>query len=275
MFILSSGPEPMIASFLSILGRFYPVRRGRWTLSRHCRRWCQGAVVTQLRCGARMLLDRANAVDRVIYLFGEYDREEMRWMISKIQDPQQTLLYDIGANIGAYSVTLPTLVPGLTATAFEPDLRNLVFLRANISINGLENRVFICDSAVGDEAGTVRFLESRGGDLMNTGKSKVIHDASGQTNVRNVRKITIDDHSPTRDHTILMKIDVEGYEYEVLNGMRQTLLNNRCFLMIEIFRENLGKCDALMEKTGYRRTISFGSDDWAYEKISDSSLAPG
>ncbi len=257
----------MISQLLSLLGRVYPVRRGRWTLSRHCRRWCRGSVVTRLRCGANMLVDRANAVDRVIYLFGEYDREEMEWMISKIRDPRQTLLYDIGANIGAYSVILPTLIPGLTVDAFEPDLRNLVFLRANIAINGLEERVAIRDVAVGGESGTVEFLESRGGDLINTGKSKVVADGGGQANLRTVKKVALDDHAEVSGRTVLMKIDVEGYEFDVLNGMHRTLRDNDCYLMIEIFPENLGKCDALMEGLGYRRTKSFGSDDWAYERI--------
>lgn len=256
----------MIGSLLRLFGRFYPVRRGRWTLSRHCRRWCAGPVVTRLRCGARMLVDQSNSVDRVIYLFGEYDRQEMEWMISKITDPRQTLLYDIGANIGAYSVILPTLVPGLTVHAFEPDLRNLVFLKANIAINGLEERVQISDVAVGDESGTVQFLESRGGDNLNTGKSKVVGDLSDHANLRTVTKVAVDDLCDFSGRTVLMKIDVEGFEFDVLNGMHRTLRDNDCHLMIEIFPENLGKCDALMASLGYGRTVSFGSDDWAYER---------
>jgi FkbM family methyltransferase len=256
----------MISVFLAILGRLYPARRGRWTLSRHCARWCRGPTVTPLRCGARMLVDRSNAVDRVIYLFGQYDQEEMEWMMSKITDPQQTTLYDIGANIGAYSVILPTLAPGLTCHAFEPDLRNLAFLRANIIINGLEQRVAVSDVAVGDKSGTVQFLESRGGDLLNTGKSKVVSKTSDHVNLRTVKKVAIDEIMATAGRKILMKIDVEGYEFDVLNGMRQTLRDNDCHMVIEIFQENLSKCDAFMESLGYRRTMSFGSDDWAYEK---------
>ena len=259
----------MISTFLSILGRFYPARRGRWTLSRHCRNWCCGPTVTTLRCGARMLVDRSNAVDRVIYLFGQYDQEEMEWMMSKITDPQQPILYDIGANIGAYSVILPTLVEGITCHAFEPDLRNLVFLRANIIINGLEQRVVVSDVAVGDVSGTVQFLESRGVDLLNTGKSKVVSEASHHANLRTVKKVAIDDILVTAGRSILMKIDVEGYEFDVLNGMNQTLRDNDCYLVVEIFQENLSKCDAFMESLGYRRTMSFGSDDWAYEKEGD------
>ncbi len=258
----------MISEILSLLGRAYPIRRGRWTLSRHFRRWCHGCAITRLRCGAAMLVDRYNMVDRVIYLFGDYDHEEMEWMISKIRDPRQTLLCDIGANIGAYSVILPTLVPGLEVHAFEPDLRNLTFLRANVCINGLEERVAICDKAVGAEAGTVEFLEYRGGDSLNTGKSRVVTESEGQPGVRTVARITLDDHAEWSGRTILMKIDVEGYELDVLSGMRRTLRDNDCFLMIEIFAGNIARCDALMAELGYQRTKAFGSDDWAYEKKS-------
>lgn len=255
----------MISKLLSTFGRFYPIRRGRWTLSRHAVSWCRGPAIARLRCGSNMLVDRSNAVDRVIYLFGEYDREEMEWLISKAGQSSETLLYDIGANIGAYSVIMPSLLPGLQVRAFEPDLRNLVFLRANICINALEDRVTIMDVAVGDEAGTVQFLESRGGDLLNTGKSKVVTDSASGTSLRTVRKIAIDDLAIPIGTTVLMKIDVEGYEFDVLKGMSRTLREHRCYLMIEIFPDNLAKCDELMTELGYHRTVSFGSDDWAYE----------
>lgn len=221
-----------------------------------------------------MFLDCGNAVDRVIYLFGEYDREEMEWMASKVRDSRETLFYDIGANVGIYSVILPTMIPGLVTHSFEPDLRNLVFLQANIVINNLEQRVSVWDVAVGDEAGTVQFMEFRGGDLFNTGKSKVVGEPCEHAQSKAMRKIALDDHCQVSGQTILIKIDVEGYEFEVLSGMRRTLRENDCVLMVEIFDENVGRCDSLMETLGYRRTESFGLDNWAYEKSEKLEMSP-
>lgn len=256
----------MISEMLQFIGRFYPFRRGRWTISRHCARFCRGPVVARLRCGKHMLLDRANAVDRVIYLFGEYDVGEMGWLVSKATGQQEPILYDIGANIGAYSVIMPAMVPGISVQAFEPDSRNVQFLKANIAMNWLGDIVTVHEIAVGEDSGVVSFLESRGGANLNTGKSKVSKDAEQPGGCRTVEKRSIDSLADHANRVVLVKIDVEGYEYEVLRGMKKTLKNNRCYLMIEIFAENLAKCDEFMASCGYERTKSFGSEDWGYEK---------
>lgn len=222
-------------------------------------------MVTQLRCGARMLVDRANAVDRVIYLFGDYDREEIEWLLGKVQDSQAALFLDIGSNIGAYSVIMSTLSPSLESKAFEPDQRNLAFLRANLVINELEDRVEVIEAAVGEVSGTTRFLESRADALFNTGKSRVVSEEVQDANVRTVEKVTIDEYLEAKGRILLLKVDVEGYEMDVIRGMKETLTSNNCFLVIEVFPENLNDCDELMGELGYRRTVSFGSDDWGYE----------
>jgi hypothetical protein len=49
----------------------------------------------------------------------------------------------------------------------------------------------------------------------------------------------------------VMKIDVEGFEVEVLRGAEQTIRGNRPVILVEIAIENLGAAELLLERLGY------------------------
>jgi hypothetical protein len=69
-----------------------------------------------------------------------------------------------------------------------------------------------------------------------------------------------DRHFSYRGLDILVKIDVEGHEQQVIEGMRGLLAGNRCYLQVEVFDANLGAVGKLLEKLGYRKIHEFGYD---------------
>ena len=50
---------------------------------------------------------------------------------------------------------------------------------------------------------------------------------------------------------LAIKIDVEGHEFKVLNGMINTLKVNKCILLIEIFKENFEKINTFLIKNNF------------------------
>ncbi|MDC3086212.1 FkbM family methyltransferase, partial [Pelagibacteraceae bacterium] len=62
---------------------------------------------------------------------------------------------------------------------------------------------------------------------------------------------TLDDLYNFREKSIAMKIDVEGFEYEVLNGALSFLKNNKIFLQIEVRYENYEKIKNYLYDIGY------------------------
>ncbi len=74
------------------------------------------------------------------------------------------LFFDIGANIGSYTV-LASGVCGATTWAFEPDPDTAVFIKRNLHVNHLTDRVKVHELALGDNDGTVSF--TRGRDTVN------------------------------------------------------------------------------------------------------------
>jgi len=118
------------------------------------------------------------------------------------------LFLDIGANVGSYTV-LASGVCGARTIAFEPDPVTAVHLRRNVAINGIDHLVQVQESALGAHAGEVAFTV--GQDTIN----RVAQSGDGET--RLVRLSRLDDIPGAREATVI-KLDVEGYEDQVLAG---------------------------------------------------------
>jgi FkbM family methyltransferase len=133
------------------------------------------------------------------------------------------LFLDIGANIGSYTV-LASGVCRAATWAFEPDPTTARQLRRNIAINKLEALVTVHEYALGPTQGEVPF--TIGMDTIN----KVA--AYNNENVRIVRQERLDNLIGA-SLPIMIKMDVEGYEEDVLQGAR-ALLSNPCLRVIEL-----------------------------------------
>lgn len=125
------------------------------------------------------------------------------------------LFVDVGANIGSYTV-LASAVCGAQTIAFEPDQETIRALQRNIAANGIGDRVAVVEAAVGARPGRVHF--TIGKDTTN----RVLPQSGTAT--REVDLRTLDDVLENK-HPLLIKIDVEGFEREVISGAESTLSN--------------------------------------------------
>jgi hypothetical protein len=92
---------------------------------------------------------REDLVSESLDVLGEYSESEVR-LFSALVRPGDTVL-DVGANIGAHSVALASFVgPAGRVHAFEPGAETAAFLRANVALNALDERVLVHQVAVGD-----------------------------------------------------------------------------------------------------------------------------
>lgn len=125
------------------------------------------------------------------------------------------LFVDVGANVGSYSIWAAEL--GAEVIAFEPAADTFSLLAENVALNGYD--VTMIQAAVGARCGTVRFTE---------GRDTVNHiDARGAIETP---LVTID--SVIKDRIVDgMKIDVEGFEIDVLRGCEQALTEHRIKLI--------------------------------------------
>jgi FkbM family methyltransferase len=148
---------------------------------------------------------------------------------------------DIGANIGLYTVIAGhTVGPNGKIYSFEPCTQTFLRLEENVRLNKLQN-VNCYQYAVSDLKGKQLLnISIDNWDAWNSlAKPTGIGTAEFKTEL--VKTICFDDFA--REHKILgkivmMKIDVEGWEYKVLKGAFQVLTNNRPPILLVEFNKD-------------------------------------
>ena len=138
--------------------------------------------------------------------------------------PGMTVL-DIGANIGYFSLHAAEAVgPQGRVFAFEPAPQNLWFLRHNLSLNGF-GWAQIVDKALWHEAGTMTLRltdDSCGGHSLVGFNAAELDEDSRVT----VETITLDDFLGDDNRVDVIKMDAEGAEPFIFEGMKRTLEAN-------------------------------------------------
>jgi FkbM family methyltransferase len=154
---------------------------------------------------------------------GLHEYAEMGFLLHWLREGECFL--DIGANVGAWSV-LAAAACGARVVAFEPDERARRGLAENLRANGIEARVEVHECAAAAARGTRWF--TRDGDTTNH-----LVDAAGDASAARIEADTVDARVGARP-VAMAKIDVEGAEREVLDGMRGILARGEpVALMVE------------------------------------------
>lgn len=175
-------------------------------------------------------------------------------------------IIDVGANIGAFSLKIASHLKermGSTGKviAVEPNPNIVKTLRSQIDLNpAIANRIEIWDEALGDYEGVTYFQV----DQSNTGGGKVSSERSDHTISVAVAKL--DDLISQRNvrEVGILKIDVEGFEQEVLRGASAVLERDRPVLYLEV-------TDVWLKSRGHS---AFGmlkslADDYGYRFLRD------
>ncbi len=121
---------------------------------------------------------------------------------------------------------------------------------ANLEANNLQEEVWALQTALGDAAGEVTLTEA---GAHNRGESYIAQaDMPAGAVTHRVRQVRFDDEYQIKGKHILIKMDIEGYEFHALAGMERTLRDNMCYLQVELFSERLEELQALFQRLGYR-----------------------
>lgn len=183
----------------------------------------------------RMYLDLKDpGISRSLLLFGERELDH-KVILEKVLRPGMTVL-DIGANIGYYALMeLQLIGKSGKLIAVEPSPSNVKLLKANLNLNGFSD-VDIINGAVSDSSSEKEFYLSKQSNLNtfhNTGSAK--GSLSGES-------ITVKTYTVPQiienNGLDLIRMDVEGHEVEVINGMLEAIRQNKMRPMI-IFETHL------------------------------------
>ena len=167
--------------------------------------------------GYRLLLDLEDGgISRSLLLFGTREADH-KTILEAVLRPGMTV-FDIGANIGYYVLMeLGLIGPEGRLFAIEPSPENVAVLERNLALNG-HGDVPVLAAAVSDRAGERLFhlsTQSNLGTFHDVGTG--VPHLSGES-IR-VRTCTVPDLAAEHGAPDLIRMDVEGHEVEVINGM--------------------------------------------------------
>ena len=168
--------------------------------------------------------------------------ETIKW-INFFESGQKIIFWDIGANIGLYSIYAASVhKKNIEIFSFEPSASNLRTLSRNISINNLDKNISVCPFALGKKENEFLPMHestfSEGGGLNSFGKT---NDFEGKkfipVNSYKIFGTTIDYMLRSKILKVpnYIKIDVDGLEHHILENAKSCLSdNNLKGLLIEV-----------------------------------------
>jgi FkbM family methyltransferase len=200
----------------------YVLRRLAWRMRT---RNCAERIPYVLPGGQRIMLPPRSPFAADIYCTrGLVDWGSEQLLLEFLrQQKTKGCCYDVGGNMGYYSVLLASVVERVFA--FEPDARNHSDLLAQ-DISGLT----LVRKAVSDRCGTARFDASSASTV-----GHLSEDKTGAGHVE-VETVTLDEfrHSrPLGERVAGVKVDIEGYEISCLHGAEQLAAHDRPVFLIE------------------------------------------
>lgn len=148
---------------------------------------------------------------------GKNPQEEEVLLIRRYIDSGSTFI-DVGANIG--TIAIPVAKTVHKVIAFEPVKENYELLEENIRLNRLTN-IEVHTVALGKERGTINLV------------AQDDKDASTYS-VREGGDISVIQLDSILTSADFIKIDVEGYELEVLQGAKETLRQSKPSILFEV-----------------------------------------
>jgi len=206
------------------------------------RKYFFGYAVKKIN-GVKMFLDlkKDEGISKFLMIYGKREPLSVDHLLALGILKEGGVALDLGANIGYYALLESKLVGnnGLVY-AVEPVLNNLRLLKKNIELNHMNN-VNTYNLAMGreDKAQVEIYMRSKGNLSSLTPLSpeygKIV--ATEQVKMRSVDTFVRQEIGRTPD---FIRMDVEGYELEILEGMKETMREKPC-LQIEFHPTLLNK----------------------------------
>lgn len=186
--------------------------------------------------------------------FATKEPETLEW-IENI--PKGEVLWDIGANIGLYTVYAAKLNDCIVY-AFEPSVFNLELLARNIFLNGLQNRVTIIPVALSDKKSENIFQMSSTdwGGALSTFGAGIDQNGKPMDGIFEYKTLGMSMADAIRDFNIhipkYIKMDVDGIEHFILRGGAD-VLNTVESVLLEInesFEEQSNESAKILSEAG-------------------------
>jgi len=207
-------------------------------------------------------LDLNYFVDFIIYYNGIFQQKLIHAIKTVIQNHDVELFIDIGSHIGQMSLFVGKHFPGIEIISFEPSPTTTARHKANMSRNNLSYNLL--PIALSDHEGAAQLYMPKKTHVkeylkFNDGRFSLLPSIDTEIDDSTVIKMTTLDKvlsNTQKSKKILIKMDVEGFELEVIRGATNILTQCEVILIIELtMKEQPEKCQKvinLLAQYGYK-----------------------
>lgn len=201
--------------------------------------------IIQFTSKTRLIINRGIASSTGNYYCGLMEFIDMAFLLHVLN--KNDLFIDVGANIGSYTVLASGEI-GARSICFEPVNKTFEMLSKNLELNSIETLVEKQKIGIGEINETLRITNNQ--DSTN-------HIINNENFGEKIDVVKLDNFYEKIDRPILLKIDVEGYELNVLKGASKILKNSKVFaIIIEI--NGLSKKFNVEEKLIHDQLVGHG-----------------
>ena len=240
----------MLSLLAAVLHR-WPRFRPAAAMAHRLGRRSHGERVGRLRTGGRIVLDLSDHAQRHTYLYGVVEEHTTRFVRATVGAGDVVL--DVGANSGYYSILCSDL--GATVVAFEPQHELAAAIRRSAALNG--RSIDVHEVACGARAGEATLFESS--DPYYGGMATLVADYYTISRpAYTVPVITLDEFCGGRAIApTLVKIDVEGFEADVVEGMSEMMRVAQPLVVCEVAfdRPHAARVLELVRAAGYETNL--------------------
>jgi FkbM family methyltransferase len=193
--------------------------------------------------GIRVHFPRNSMMFHVACDEGMYEWDNLR--VLQAFAAEDTVVFDVGANIGLMAVPLLATKPRIIVHSFEPSPNSLPYLRRTVEGGGFGERWKLIEKAVGAEVGNVELHLADEANGAFDGVRNTERVAIGRSVKVPLTTLDAEWEAAGQPPISLIKIDVEGAERSVLNGAAACIARNLPAILVEWNASNLAafECD--------------------------------
>ena len=209
-------------------------------------------VETMIEGDIRIRTSLSDHIEAQLFWQGYQEADQGVLEMIRKKLPSDGVFIDIGANIGSFTLVAAKIAQHGEVHAFEPSAHHFFRLSKNVAMNGFGN-VSLNRTGLSDQRGSATlFLPCLKGEMNNSGAASLYSCGTEENSQarEDIDLVRLDDYVSEKgiERIDLVKIDIEGAEFNALKGSRSALSEFRPIVLMELDLENLKRAGCAPEE---------------------------
>ena len=214
-------------------------------------------------------LDFLDPIDRQIIIYKVYEKDQVKFLESQMRRTQFDYFLDIGANSGYYSFYFASKFKNLKIKAIEPNLDAFNKFKNTLNRNKFKN-IDVFNFALSNEEKKAKMISmiSHGHIHSNSTIRENTNESYNKSKVFETSLKIGDNIFNFLNKKLVFKIDAEGHEIYILQGLISNLSQNKCLILIEISDVKFGEVNEFLIKNNFKKVFKSNfRNDYAYTNL--------